>query len=78
MIRIVIDAALEDTLRAAEEQAELCNSAGEVLGLFLPKADRSMYERAKPPSSDAEIQRRLKAGGGRTLAEIMADLQKRT
>jgi hypothetical protein len=43
-----------------------------VLGHFVPR-DR----RKEPQISEEEIQRRLKQGGGRSLAEIMADLEKR-
>lgn len=78
MIRIVVDSSLEQSLRSAQEDVELCSTTGDVLGFFTPTVDHALYEKVQLKSSTEELLRRAKAGGGRTLAEIMVDLQKRT
>ena len=74
MTKIVIDAALRSKLRGLKEAAKLVDEAGHVLGDFLPAS----YAKDREPQIDEEeIERRLRAGGGRSLAEILADLEKR-
>jgi hypothetical protein len=54
------------------ETIEFTDDAGRVLGRFLPSAA------LEPKASNEEIEQRLKKGGGRPLADIMSDLEKRT
>ena len=77
MNRIVIDQASVEKLGALEQLAELCDESGHVLGYFTPTQDRSLYEGVESPISGEELTRRIKDGGGRTLPEIMADLERR-
>jgi len=58
-------------------RVEICDESGNVLGYFSPKGDRSLYEGIEVPISEEELDRREKEGGGRTLAEILADLENR-
>jgi hypothetical protein len=77
MTRIIIDAALRSKLDNLLQAVELCDESGRVLGRYVPLLEPSMYEGLEPQISDEELQRRKQQGGGRTLAEILADLEKR-
>jgi hypothetical protein len=78
MNRIVVDPSTESVFRSAAEPLKVCNQSGEVLGYFTPAVDRELYASVQPLCSEEELLRRAAAGGGRTLAEIMADLNKRS
>jgi hypothetical protein len=77
MTRVIIDAMVGDKLHDLTETVELCDTSGRVLGRFTPAFNASMYESLEPQISEVELLRREQRGGGRTLAEIMADLEKR-
>jgi hypothetical protein len=76
MSRITIDASLPDKLLALTHPVELCDARGQVVGRFTPVL-AGRFEGVEPQISEEEIQRRKQEGGGRKLAEIMADLEKR-
>jgi hypothetical protein len=65
-------------LRQIQERVEIRDGVGEVLGYFTPHIDRSLYESIEIPISEDELRRRAQKGGGRTLAEILADLEHRS
>jgi hypothetical protein len=46
-----------------------------VVGYFAPTLDPADYEGVDSPASEEELDRRSRAGDGRTLAEIMTDLR---
>jgi hypothetical protein len=48
-----------------------------VVGYFTPAADRSIYKDVQSPTSDEELDRRSRQGGGRPLREILDDLERR-
>jgi hypothetical protein len=75
MTKIVVDAAMRSKLRNLAEDMQFTDEAGRVLGNFTPWPNGSLRE---PQISEEEIERRLREGGGRSLAEIMADLEKRS
>jgi hypothetical protein len=77
MTRIIVDGSLGSKLGNLAEPVELCDPYGRVLGRFTPTFDPSLYERLEPQISEEELIRREQGGGGRTLAEIVADLEKR-
>lgn len=72
MTKIVVDGALRKKLGSLLETIEFTDDAGRVLGRFLPAAA------LEPKVSNEEIEQRLKKGGGRPLAAIMSDLERRT
>ena len=73
MTRITIDPSFSNQLRGLTQPVELCDTSGQVLGRYIPEAD----ERG-PQITEEELRRRKQRGGsGRSLAEIMADLEKR-
>jgi hypothetical protein len=76
MNRIVVDQSICDTLSELCVPAELCDKSGRVIGYFHPAGDDD-YEGYESPLSDEELDRRAREGGGRSLEEIMADLEKR-
>jgi hypothetical protein len=77
MTKIVVDPATLSQLRAAHEVVALCDDAGHVVGHFHPVASPDKPKRLEPQISEEEIRRRLRQGGGRSLTEIKADLEKR-
>jgi hypothetical protein len=78
MIKVVIDQATLAKLHDLREHIEVCDEAGITLGYFqpAPSRDRSLYEGVEPPISEEELQLRERELGGRTLAEILDDLEK--
>jgi len=63
-------------LAAANDPIELCAPDGRLLGYFTPVKER-IYQ-LEPPASDAELEAIFAAGGGRPLADILQDLEKRS
>jgi hypothetical protein len=77
MSRIVIDATLPEKLLTLVQPVELCDGGGRVVGRFVPIVDATRFAELRPQISEKEIARRKCEGGGRTLAKILADLEKR-
>jgi len=77
MTRICVDAVLRAKLCDSGQSVELYDEAGRLLGYFYPSADHADYAKATPRVSEEELQRRERQGGGRPLADILADLEKR-
>lgn len=78
MTTIPVNSSMVEQLRNLAGPVQLCDEHGIVLGEFRPAIDRELYKRVKPLVSDEELRRREQAGGGRSLAEILADLRKQT
>ena len=76
MSRIIVDAALLSKLVGVHQPVELCDEAGRLVGRFTP-AIVLPPSALEPRVTEEELRRRLAAGGGRTLAEILADLEGR-
>jgi len=74
MVRIVVDPAMQSRLEGLQVVAELCDASGRVLGRFVPVQQEVILE---PQISEEELRRREAEGGGRPLADILADLRKR-
>jgi hypothetical protein len=77
MTRIFIDAALGAKLHELTEPAQICDPAGRILGSFTPTPMEAIYEGLEPQITKEELEQRAREGGGRTLAEILADLERR-
>lgn len=77
MSRVILDEATLAKLSGANGRVEVCDESGQTRGYFTPAVDRSLYERVKVPFTDEELERRAQEAGGRSLAEILADLEKR-
>lgn len=77
MNRVIVDPTTRNKLANARQKVELCDDSGHVFGHFLPLEQPTANTGREPRISDEEIERRLRCGGGRTLAEILADLEKK-
>jgi hypothetical protein len=75
MTKVVVDAGTRRKLRNLAEDMQFTDEDGKILGSFTPAAKNS---RREPQIGEEEIQRRLREGGGRSLTEIMSDLEKRS
>jgi len=76
MNRVILDQTAFVALANLDHFAELCDPSGRVFGYFTPATDHSLYEGVEPPISDEGLDEIEKEPGGRTLAEIMVDLEK--
>lgn len=72
MSRVTLDRDTVARLMAENGPVEVCDPSGLVVGQFAPRGGGK-----EPRISGDELARREAAGGGRTLAEIMADLRTR-
>ena len=70
---IIADEAMQKKLGAADEPMMICAPDGTVLGYFTPTGQEKLN--LQPQISDEEIQRRIAAGGGRKLKDILRDLE---
>lgn len=75
MTTITIPDAILSQIQPGEQAVEVRDATGRVVGYFAPVATAEDYRRATPPISDDELDRRSKAGGGRSLTEILGDLK---
>jgi hypothetical protein len=73
MTKIVVDVGTRRKLRNLAERMQFTDEDGKILGSFTPAAENS---RCEPQIGEEEIQRRLREGGGRLLAEILSGLEK--
>jgi hypothetical protein len=76
MSELIVDSGTLSKLRQVNERVEIRDQAGELIGYFTPKMDRRLYDSVEVPVSEEELRRRALKGGGRTLAEILADLER--
>lgn len=77
MKSIVVDEAISTQLRQTNHTIDVRDDKGVLLGRFVPALDAETKARAQPGISEEELDRRQRAGGGRPLADILADLEKR-
>jgi hypothetical protein len=76
MTKLIIDAQLLDKLKALREETEFCDEKGHVIGRFSPATGTDEFEFIVPELTKEELERR-RSEPSRTLAEIMAGLEKR-
>ena len=77
MTKLIVDSATVAKLAEARNPLELCDDSGHILGHFIPVVDGSGISPLDPQISEEELDRREREGGGRALAEILADLERR-
>lgn len=75
MTNLTIDDSLFSRLRTMYEPIAIRDSAGNLVGHFVPAAPPAEADRL-PKISEAEMDEREHQGGGRSLTEILADLEK--
>ena len=74
MSRVLMDATLSDKLRSTSEVVELTDEAGRVLGVYTPIRVHVPPPGFQFPISDEELDRRNQVRTGRSLADILRDL----
>jgi hypothetical protein len=74
MTRIVLDDSLRSKFMDFARPLELCDERGRVVGTFVPKVDYAAVEKARPPLSDEELDRRNNSPSF-TTAEVLARLE---
>ena len=72
MTKVTLDSATLAKLHHLTELIEVCDESGKTVGYYHPAVTVK-----GPRISDEEIARRMGQGGGRSLAEILADLEKK-
>ena len=72
MQQLVLDRAIRSKLRGWDELAQVRDEAGRVIGHFVPSQKSSPNRQC--PYSDEEVEALRRQTGGRSLAEILADL----
>jgi hypothetical protein len=77
MTRVVLDQAVLAKLLESQQPVEICDIDGRILGRFHPAWSRNSSTPHVPSTSEQEVRRIEQEPGGRTLAEILADLEKR-
>lgn len=73
MTSLRVDPSVLESLRSPGSVVEMLDPTGAPVGYFVPCHPSDASKRCPPKIDDAEIQRRIAAGGGRTLDEIVAD-----
>jgi hypothetical protein len=77
MDRIIVDESFTSQLPNVEAPCLVFDSTGKKIGCFTPEVAASLYEAAGPTVSEEELARRERVGGGRSLAEILNDVQQK-
>lgn len=72
---LIVDEPMSVTLDRADGPVQVCTRDGRVLGYFSPAKPKTL--RLDPPIGEDEIRRIEAEGGGRPLADILRDLEKR-
>jgi hypothetical protein len=77
MARIIVDPTTSALLRWVKEPVELFDD-GLPLGTFTPVDKKTLYRDVEIPFTEEELRRFAEEEGGRTLPEILADLEKQS
>ena len=75
MPELILDPTTSNQLRQFQEPVELRDPRGLPLGTFTPFDERRLYRETEIPFTTEELKRFAAEPGGRTLAEILADLE---
>ena len=78
MTRMVLDKDTIAKLFNLSRPLEICDESGSTLGHFLPVEDKEIYRNIQIPISEEELEKREREPGGRSLKEILHDLEKLT
>ena len=73
-----LDPASSERLRTVRNPVELFDQLGRPLGTLIPFAQKELDRCAEMPCTHEEIRHLKRQNGGRTLAEILADLEDRS
>jgi hypothetical protein len=78
MVKVILDASVLARLNNPDGPVEVCDESGSTVGYFQPVySPTGSGEKPMSPFSDEELRRRQQESGGRSLEEILADLENR-
>lgn len=77
MSRLMLDQFAASLANQARARMEVCDPTGRVLGHFIPLVTAEDYASIDIQISEEELDRRERIEGGRSLKDILADLEKR-
>ena len=78
MVRVVLDASVLAKLSNPDGPVEICDESGSTIGYFQPVySSTGDAEKPTSPFSDEKLRRRQQQRGGRSLEEILSDLEHR-
>jgi hypothetical protein len=77
MTRLVLDHDILARLGPLDRPLEICDESGHTLGFFKPLVKNEASRDLEPLISREEIERRKQIKEGRSLKEILADLERR-
>ena len=78
MTKLMLSGDTAEKLRQVGQRVEVVDEGGNPLGHFTPTGVSTIYDDVRIPFSLEELNRFASEPGGRTLAEIMADLEKQS
>ena len=78
MSLVMLDQAASSKLARHHSPVMVCDDTGRVLGHFVPVTPPEQMQLEPPPLSPDELAKRTGRTGGRTLADIMVDLERRS
>jgi hypothetical protein len=76
MSQIILDQAEEGRFTGLTGHATVCDHQGRTLGIFVPVADRSLYEGVEIPFTEEELREAEEQTESCTTAEVLAHLEK--
>jgi hypothetical protein len=76
MDKLTIDPSTGMKLTGLQHSVELCDASGQILGWFQPAVTPEKYECLEPPFSEEELRNADQEPGGRSLKEILTDLER--
>ena len=78
MPKLTVDQELRAKLGDLQDLVEFCDETGRVVGFFHPVAPEGVTQEIHSPISDDDIEAARRQRTGRPLADIMADLDRRS
>ena len=78
MDSITVDDATASLLRWVKQPVKIVDEEGNWIGTFEPVDGKRLYRDVESPVERGRTSRRARKSGGRSLAEILADLENRT
>jgi hypothetical protein len=82
MFSVTLDSKSLEQLRRIEERVEIRDEAGQLIGYFTPPDDRplgvSLCDNGELPFTEEDLDRFESEPGGRSLDEILKDLEQRS
>jgi hypothetical protein len=75
MSKVFLDSATSGAFRQFTEPVELIDESGLPIGTFIPVEKKPLNQTLEIPFATGELQRFKSEAGGRSLGEILADLE---